>query len=162
MKRMISNIILFVFSIALFCGIYIGLFKVSFVALCILFLILTLYGFCMVLSWKSTKELKKYEKKSALTTLSQRDRTKTLRFSLTALCPTYFCIALVSLIPLYTYEVWFVTVFPSIALNCLPAVSVLEEYRSLTSKRHPFLLWFATLTIASCCTGIIISSLLFV
>lgn len=159
---MLGNIILFVFSIALFCGIYIGLFKVSFVALCILLLILALYGSCMALSWKSTKELKKYEQKSARIALSQRDRTKTLRFSLTALCPMYFCIVLVSLIPLYSYEVWFVTVFPSIALNSLPAVSVFEEYRSLTDKRLPFLLWFAALAIASCSIGIIISSFLFV
>ena len=125
MKRLISNILLFLLSVTLFCCIYIGLFKISVAVVCILLLIFALYGVCMGAGWKSMAELQKYERKAVHSGLTDEDNSKILLFSLTTLCPTYFCVILVSLVPLYTHEIWFITVFPCIFLNCLPASSVL-------------------------------------
>lgn len=161
MKRLIGNILLFVISMTFVCYIYIGLFKISVVAFCILSLILALYTFCMTLSWKSMGELKKQAQKLVCYGLSKNDRSKILLLSLTTLSPTYFCVLLVSLVPLYTYEIWFITVFPCVFLNCLPASSVLEEYQGLTSKKLPFLLCFLMLTIVFCLMGMVTSSLIF-
>lgn len=160
MKRSISNIILFILSITFCSCIYIGSFKVSIDALCILFIIFALYGFCMGLGWKSIEKLRKYEQKSIHFCLTKKDDVKILLFSLTSLSPTYFCVILLSLVPLYTYEVWFITVFPCIFLNCLPAISVLEEYYELTYKKSPFLVLFFMITVAFCLMGVIASSLI--
>lgn len=159
MKRLISNIILFMLSLTVFACIYVGVFKVSVTAIWILLVIFALYGLCMGLGWKSMEKLKKYEKKTIHFRLTKKDNVKTLLLSLAALSPTYFCVTLVSLIPLYTYEVWFVTVLPCIFLNCLPANSVLGEYHELTNKKLPFLASFLILTAVFCLIGIMTSSL---
>ena len=161
MKRFISNIVLFFLSITLFSYVYIGMFKMSAVAVCILFAFFCAYGVCMGASWKSMEELKKCEQKLIHFGLENKDCNKILCFSLTTLLPTYFCVFLVSLIPLYTYEVWFVTVFPCMFLNILPANSVWKEYFELTNKRAPFLLLFLLIVILCCGSGIIISNLFF-
>ncbi len=158
-KHTIANIILFLVSITVFSVIYIGVFKVSVSALCILFIFLILYGFCMEFSRKSMVELSKYGQKRIHFGLDEKDDSKILLFSLTTLSPTYFCIILVSLVPLYTYEIWFISVFPCIFLNCLPASSVLEEYRILTHKRLPFLTLFLLLTVICCLLGVSLAHL---
>jgi len=161
MKRIISNIILFILSITLFSCVYIGVFKVSVIAVCVLLGFFCAYGMCMGASWKSTEELKKCEQKLIHFGLDNKDYNKILFFSSTTLLPTYFCIFLVSLVPVYTYEIWFLTVFPCILLNILPASSVLEEYFGLTRKKLPFLLLFLLIVIICCSSGIILSYLFF-
>ena len=160
MKRMIGNILLFLLSITIFSCIYIGMFKMSLTVVCILLVIFALYGACMGVGWKSMEELKKYERKAVHFGLTHKDDSKILLFSLTTLCPSYFCVILVSLVPLYTHEVWFITVFPCILLNCLPASSVLEEYSGLTHSKLRFVSYFLLLTIACCLLGVIVSGLL--
>ena len=157
MKHMIRNVILSILSITLFAFIYICVFKISVIAICILLLFLALYGFLMGWSWKSTEELKKYEQKQIHFELEQKDTQKILFFSLMTLSPSYLCVFLFSLIPLYTYEVWFLTVFPCIFVNCLPAIGVLDEYYVLTQKKLPFLAWFLCLSASSCLVGVITS-----
>lgn len=71
------------------------------------------------------------------------------------------CVLLASLIPLYTYEVWLVTVLPCIVINCLPAISVPEEYHSLTRRKLPFIACFLLLTVACCLSGVLVSRSLF-
>lgn len=159
MKRLIGNILLFLLSITVFCCIYVGLFKMSMTVVVILLVIFALYGSCMGASWKSMEELKKYERKAVYFGLTRKDESKILLFSLTTLCPSYFCVVLVSLVPLYTHEIWFITVFPCILLNCLPAGSVLEEYHGLTHSKLPFVAYFLLLTIACCLLGVIGSGL---
>ena len=161
MKRTISNIILFALSITLFSCVYIGMFKISVIAVCALLFFFFAYGACMGVAWKSAKELKKFEQKLIHFGLDNKDSAKILRFSLITLLPTYFCIFLVSLVPLYTYEIWFISVFPCILLNSLPASSVLEEYCGLTRKKLPFLLFFVLLVIVCCGSGILVSRMLF-
>ncbi len=157
MKQMIIELILFILSIT-FCGyIYIGIFKISAAVFLIFLIILILYGFCMSLAEKSKYELKKYEKKLINSGLSDKDDSKVLFFSLLSLLPTYFCIVLVSMIPMYTHEVWFITVFPCILLNCLPAGIVLDEYYCLVHKKLPFFATFILLTVIFCFMGITVS-----
>ena len=159
MKRLISHVILFLVSIAFFFFLYVDTLNVSVATLGILLIILVLYGLCAGLGWKSIQELKKYEKKLIHFGLNQKDYSNILLFSLAALAPTYFCVTLVSLVPLYTYEVWFITVFPCILLNCFPASSVLEEYCGLTHRKLPFLAWFCALTASFCLVGVMGASL---
>lgn len=161
MKRMISNIILFVLITAFVCFIYIGMFGISIVTLCTLFIIFIMYGSCIGMALKSANELKKYEKKLISLGLAKQDYLKILYFSLITLSPTYFCLFLVSLVPLYTYEVWFISVFPCIILSCIPVSSVLEEYNGLTRKKIPLLLCFFVCTVAFCLLGVVISRMLF-
>lgn len=159
MKRIIGNILLFVVSMSLFCCVYIGLFKVSVTTILILLAFFALYACCMGLGWKSIEELKKYEKKQVRVGLVESDYSKILLFCLTSLMPTYFCVFLVSLVPLFTYSIWFITVFPAILLNCLPVSSVLDEYYCLTHKKAPFLLIFISLTLACCLVGVVLINL---
>ena len=127
----------------------------------ILFVIFALYAFCMGFGWKSMEKIKKLEKKAIHFGLTDKDDFKILFFSLATLSPTYFCVIIVSLVPLYTYEIWFITVFPCILLNCLPANSVLEEYCCLTHRTIPFVALFALLTVIFCGLGAMKSGLFF-
>lgn len=154
MKRVISNIILFVLSITFFCLIYICVFEISIVAIGVAFVFLILYVFFFDAGQKSMAKLKKYAQKSIHFRLTNKDRHNILCLSLTTLCPIWFCIFLVSLIPFYTYEVWFITVFPAIVLNCLPASCILDEYYELTRKKLPFLIAFVLVTLICCLLGI--------
>lgn len=160
MKRLIGHILLFLLSVTVFSCIYVGLFKISITIVLILLAVFALYGFCMGLSYKSMEQIKKYERKAVHFGLTRKDHSKILLFSLTTLSPTYFCVVLVSLVPLFTYEVWLITVLPCIFLNCLPATSVLEEYSGLTHQKLPFVSSFLLLTIAFCLLGVIGSALL--
>ena len=157
MKHIIGNLLLFLFSAAFFCCIYIGVFKMSAATLGILFVIFALYAFCMGFGWKSMEKIKKLEKKAIHFGLTHKDDSRILLYSLTALAPTYFCVILVSLVPLFTYEIWFITVFPCILLNCLPASSILEEYYTLTHKKLPFFTLFLLITIVCCLMGRVVS-----
>ena len=160
MKRIIGNLILFILSMTLFCCIYMGLFKVSVTSILILLAFFALYACCMGLGWKSLEELKKYEKKQVRVGLVEEDYLKILLFCLTSLMPTYFCVFLVSLVPLFTYSIWFITVFPAILLNCLPASSILDEYYCLTHKKAPLLIIFISLTLACCLVGVVTINLI--
>ena len=105
------------------------------------------------------EKLKKYEQKLIYFELNKKDKLNILFYSLTTLSPLFFCVFLVSLVPLYTYEVWLITVFPCIILNCLPASSTMEEYYGLTHKKYPFVILFLLITIICCLLGIIASHL---
>ena len=160
MKRMIGNIILFIVSLTLFCSIYIGLFKISIAAICILLIIFASYVFCLTLGHKSMEELKKFEQKLIHNGLEPKDDSKILLFSLTSLFPTYFCVTVASLIPLFIFEVWLFTIFPCIIFNCLPAISIWKEYYELTHKKLPFWVFYIMFVVAFCLIGVIASSLL--
>jgi hypothetical protein len=126
----------------------------------VILIILSLYVLAMGAGWKSMEELRKYEQKAIHSDLTQKDNSKILACSLATLSPTYFCVILVSLVPLYTHEIWLITVFPCICLNCLPASRVLEEYHGLTRNKLPFVSLFLLLTVACSLLGMCLSSLL--
>ena len=156
-KRMIGNIILFFLSIAFPCFAYIRVFKISAATVCVLFLFFVLYGCFLSFGGRSMERLKKYEQKQIHLGLSKEDHLRILFFSLTALSPIWLCIFLVSLVPLFTYEVWLITTFPCILLNCLPANRVMEEYHGLTQKKLPFFGLFLLLSIIFCLFGIFVA-----
>lgn len=158
MKRFIISSIGFLSSIAFFCIVYIGIFNASASTLGILWIFFILYGLCMGFGWKSMDKIKMYEQRAVHFGLTQKDYPKILLFSLTSLVPAYLCVVLLSMIPLYRYEVWFMTVFPCVFFNCLPASTMLGEYYGLTRKKLPFILWFVFILAACCVTGAVLSS----
>ena len=160
MIRIILNVILFLISITFFSYVYIYIFKVPLHVILIILLIFVVYGFIMGWGEKSIRELKKYEQKLIHFGLNKKDESKILLFSLTALSPTYLCVILVSSIPLYTYEVWFITAFPCIILNCIPASSVLDEYHGLVRKKFPFLIMLCSAILLCCLIGVIVASVM--
>ena len=157
--EIIPNIIRFALSITFFCFVCICVFKISIAVIGIAFLFLVLYACSSEIGQKSMKKLKMYEQKLIHSELSNKDQYNILFLSLTTLSPIWFCILIVSLVPLYTYEVWFITVFPAVLLNCLPASSVLDEYYLLTHKKIPFMIIFLLVTIICCILGIVASHL---
>ena len=161
MKRIIGYLLLGVVSIAIFCCIYIRMFKISIAFIVVFSLFFIVYATVLGFGWKSMEQLKKYEKKAVHFGLDKEDDHRILFYSLTTLSPLILCVFLVSLIPLYTYKVWLITVFPCLIINCLPAITVLDEYRSLTQKRFPFVVCYLFLVVVSCLGGTLVSSLLF-
>ena len=159
-KRILYQILLFLFSMCLLCWTYIKLFQMSALAVAVILLILLSYAACMGAGEKSIRQLKKYERKLIGGDLADGDNKKILLFSLSSLTPAYFCIILMSFVPLFTYEVWFITVFPCIILCILPAQSVLEEYRGLTRRKAPFLTAFAAIVAICCSIGMLMTSFL--
>ena len=161
MKRIIGYLLLGAGSIAIFFCIYIKMFKMSLAFIAGILLFLIIYATVMGFGWKSMEQLKKYEQKAIHFGLDKENNIKILFYSLTTLSPLMLCVFLVSLIPIYTYIVWLITVFPCVIINCLPAIAVLDEYRSLTQKRLPFVMCFNFLMIVCCLGGILVSRLLF-
>ncbi len=160
MKRLISNILVFAISLALFIFIYVDRINIPVSLICVVGVIFFFYGLCMAWSWKSTEKIQAYEKRLIHFGLTEKDESRILLFSLIILTPMFFCDLLVSLIPLYTSALWFISVFPCIFFTFIIALGVLDEYYILTHKKAPFLVWFFVLTVAICLIGIIISSLM--
>ena len=159
--RMLVNAGLFALSLIVIISIYVNLFEVSAGVLAVFFVILILYGFCVAIGGKGMTALDSYERKAVHFGLTQKDNPKILASAVAALTPTYFYVLLVSLVPINGYEAWLFVVFPCIVANCLPAVSIMGEYRSLTHKRFPFAVSFLTLSITACLIGTAISTLTF-
>ena len=159
--RMLVNAGLFALSLIVIISIYVNLFEVSAGVLAVFFVILILYGFCVAIGGKGMTALDSYERKAVHFGLTQKDNPKILASAVAALTPTYFYVLLVSLVPISGYESWLFVVFPCIVANCLPAVSIMGEYRSLTHKRFPFAVSFLTLSITACLIGTVISTLTF-
>jgi len=159
--QMLVNAGLFALSLIVIGSIYVNLFEVSAGVLAVFFVILILYGFCVAIGGKGMTVLDSYERKAVHFGLTQKDNPKILASAVAALTPTYFYVLLVSLVPISSYESWLFVVFPCIVANCLPAVSIMGEYRSLTHKRFPFAVSFLTLSITACLIGATISTLTF-
>lgn len=159
--RMLVNAGLFALSLIVIGSIYVDLFEVSAGVLAVFFVILILYGFCVAIGGKGMTALESYERKAVHFGLTQKDNPKILASAVAALTPTYFYVLLVSLVPINGYEAWLFVVFPCIVANCLPAVSIMGEYRSLTHKRFPFAVSFLSLSITACLIGTAISTLTF-
>ena len=161
MKRIIGYFLLFTVAISAFYFICIRAFKIS-LALIISFLLLwAIYAALFVLGWNSMARLQSYEHKAVRVSLNKKDKQKILFLSMATLSPLILCILLISIIPLFTYEVWLVTTFPYIVLTSISAMSVLETYRSLTRKRAPFILCFSSIILVCCLLGTWISGMIF-
>ena len=160
MKQILKNILLGLLSIFLFSYTYIKIFNISLLAVVVILIIISLYALCMDGGEKSMKQLKKYEILRTHRDLTKNDCKNILFYSLTTLSPTYFCILLVSVIPIFTYEVWFVTVFPCIIIISMPMFSVIEVYHYLTKKKLPFIMLYSGIVIFILTAGITATSFL--
>ena len=161
MRRIIGYLLTGALSVSVFYFIYVRMFEISVTFIAVLSLILIVYAAVLGIGWKSMEQINKYEQKAVHFGLDKGDDKKILIFSLASLSPLIFCVFLVSLIPLYTYEVWLITVFPCIIINCLPVISVLDEYHSLTRKRLPFVVCYLFLVAVCCLLGVLVSTSLF-
>lgn len=161
-KSLLRDIILFTLIVVLVSCIYIGVFKISIFAICILFIFFSIYLLCTCMALKSADELKKYEKKLIHIGLVKQDYLKILYYSLATLSPTYLCLFLVSLFPIYRYEVWLIFVFPCIVVSWIPASSILDEYNILTRKKIPFVLCFVACIVTFCVLGVVIGRIFFI
>jgi len=154
----IKNILLGIVMISVFSYFYIKMFKASVTIVAVILIIIFLYAVCMGVCEESMKQLKKYEMIKMHREFLKKDYHKVLFFSLTTLSPTFFCVLLMASIPLFVYEVWFLTCFPCLVITTLPMNSVLEEYCVLTQKKLPFIVLFAAVIILLMSVGIAVSS----
>jgi hypothetical protein len=83
-------------------------------------------------------EMKKYEAIQNARGILPEDHPKILLCALTIPLPLHFCTLLASLIPITTWEVWFITIFPCIFLTFQPIRAVADVYDLYTRKKHLF------------------------
>ncbi len=122
---------------------------------------LAAYGVAMAVGEVGVRRVTGFEKRAIYHTIEEKDRPRILGYSILSLLPIYFCMAIASLIPITTYEVWFVTVFPCIFLGMLPAKEVCDKQYPLTHYKKQF--WFMQVGICVAITvfGQILISFLF-
>lgn len=92
----------------------------------------------IALSERGLKQLLNYEHKAVNLGLNEKDKKRILLNSVFSLANVYFSVALASIIPLFQYEIWFVTVFPIILISIIPIKAVADEYYLFTHKRGVF------------------------
>ena len=85
--------------------------------------------------------------------LTVGEKKKLFGYSLAVLCPMYYCILIVSAIPLFSYEVWYVTIFPILVITGMPFSAVLDEFSAITGKKACFILVNIGITVI--CTVIV-------
>ncbi|MBE6694458.1 MAG: hypothetical protein E7589_06820 [Ruminococcaceae bacterium] len=138
MKKFISNALLLVLLVSVILYIYCGWLKIQYTTVAFVVVFLILYMLAMVVGAFGVSRLEGYIKKLVHDEITNSDSKKPLLFSVLAMFPAYFCIALVSLIPITSYEIWLITVFPCIAIISIPASSVYGEYSLVASKKAVF------------------------
>lgn len=106
---------------------------------------LVLYGLTAAASTWGMQEIQKYETIRNARGILSEDHPKLLLCASVIPLPLHFCILLASLIPITTYEVWFVTIFPCIFITLQPIRAVCDVYQSFTYKKYRF--WLIQLLI---------------
>lgn len=98
-----------------------------------LFLILLLlsYSCCMGVNYYAMHKLLRYEREDKLTF------AKVFRLSFLIGLPIYWAWALVSLLPITAYEVWFIAGFPITAISAAALKPVAEYWK----KNNRFIFW---------------------
>ena len=107
--------------------------------------LLTLYGFTSGISAWGMTEMKKYEQIQNARGILPEDHPKLLLCALLIPLPLHFCTLLASLIPITTWEVWFITIFPCVFLTFQPIRAVGDVYDLYTRKKRLF--WFLQIMI---------------
>lgn len=129
------------FFLVLLCAVglaYRHLFHGRIVPLVIAAVLLTLYGLTAGISAWGMTEMKKYEAIQNARGILPEDHPKILLCALTIPLPLHFCTLLASLIPITTWEVWFITIFPCIFLTFQPIRAVADVYDLYTRKKRLF------------------------
>ncbi|MBQ9162611.1 MAG: hypothetical protein IJX74_04970 [Clostridia bacterium] len=138
MKKFISNALLLVLLVSIILYIYCGWLKIQYITIVFVVVFLILYMLAMAVGAFGVSRLEGYIKKLVHDEIAAGGFKKPLLFSVLAMFPAYFCIALVSLIPITSYEIWLITVFPCIAIVSIPASSVYGEYSLVANKKALF------------------------
>ena len=89
----------------------------------ILIAIFVSYGFCMILNFVGLQKFVKNEKAGTLTF------KKIFGLTFLILSPIYWCWIILSIVPISTYEVWFITGFPISIISFLPIKEVAEYWK---------------------------------
>ena len=107
----------------------------------ILTVFLVLYGATITISNFAKEKLIFLERQNNVTP------KKLFYFSIFILCPIYLFWLLISVIPIISYEAWFITGFPIMVVCSIPCY-VVSEYWKSASK---IFFWLLQLSVYSCC-----------
>ena len=138
MKSFIIKISLFSVVCGIVLFVYRGLFKIPLAFILVASFAIALYGGAMGFSQLGMRRLLKYEKTYIYMNIPKKEYPKIMLCCVLALLPIYFCIMLASLIPIFTYEVWFITLFPCLFVSLIPAKEVYDAQYPLTHYKHSF------------------------
>ena len=106
-------------------------------------LFIMLYGQCALLSMRGLDWL----------VLRKPTRRMLTGASLLICAPLYFVVLVFSLIPIEVPAVFFITIFPIIALNALPMESIIDEFRLMGYPK--LLFWFIQLAMQLAIVGVV-------
>ncbi len=161
MRRIIYNIVFFLIALGVGIFFYKNIFHEELGLMLTVGGLLMVYGAAVATGEYGMRKLNGYEKRAIHHTIEERDRPRIFGYALLSLLPIYICIALAALIPITTYEVWFITVFPGIFLGLLPMKEICDKQYPLTHYRKSFWLIQAVICAAiTICGQVIISFLL--
>ncbi len=137
-KRLIYSTFFFLLFLCAAVFAYRHLFHGRILPVLITAVLLTLYAFASGVSVWGMTEMKKYEQIQNARGILPEDHPRLLLCAMMIPLPLHFCILLASLIPITTWEVWFITIFPCIFITLQPIRAVCDEYHFYTRKKHLF------------------------
>lgn len=89
----------------------------------ILISVIIVYGVLFDISQRSSLKL------ARIIDSDKRINRQLITLSIGAMLPMYLCYSIVSFLPIFQYEVWFITVLPVIIILCVPLVAMAEELK---------------------------------
>ncbi len=98
-----------------------------------------LYSQCMVLSEKGMDKILELN----------FEKSRIHKYAFLIGTPIYLCIFIAALLPIYTYEVGFVTVFPVVILNCIPLSSIADFLKNYYQSSKT-IYWCFQIVICGC------------
>jgi len=141
--------------------VYRAIFKVDysviFATLCIIFT----FPIFMNISRYGRKEIKKQERMIVSTGIHTASDNRILALCIMCMGLIYWGVFLVSLIPIVKPGMIFITLFPALALSCIPAKIVCDTYHSFTHKKTNFWCIHIAISILTAFIGQIPVQLLF-
>ncbi len=109
----------------------------------ILISVIVAYGVLIDLSHRSSLKL------ARLIDSDKRTERQLIMLSVGSMLPIYFCYSILSFLPMFQYEVWFITVFPVIIILCVPLVAIAGELKRTHISMISYWLVHATILIVS-------------
>ena len=125
MQKLLFKIISFVITLAILAYF---LYNISYsigsvTIIIILIIFIAAYGVLFGISQRSSLKL------ARIIDSDNRTMRKLILLSIGSMLPMYFCYAIVSFIPMFQYEVWFITVLPLIIILCVPLYAMADELK---------------------------------
>lgn len=137
-KRLVCNTFFFLVLLCAAGLAYRHLFHGRIVPVLITAVLLTLYALASGISTWGMSEIKKYEQIQNARGILPEDHPKILFRALIIPLPLHFCTLLASLIPITTWEVWFITIFPCIFMTFQPIRAVADVCKLYTGRKGLF------------------------